>query len=224
MPAMSAAPQSPAMSPMRRLDAVDDWFGRIQTRLAEVSAAPDARPATATAEAQGLSPRERRLSAGLMRVNHAGEVAAQGLYQGQARMARSAPIRAHMLEAAAEERAHLEWCRGRLDALGSAPSLLDPLWYMGSYALGAAVARLGDGVSLGFVSETERQVEAHLQGHGDRLPRADAASREVVARMQADEAAHGQAARDRGGIELPPPVRGLMRMTAKLMTGSAYWL
>ena len=157
MPAMSAAPQSPAMSPMRRLDAVDDWFGRIQTRLAEVSAAPDARPATATATAQGLSPRERRLSAGLMRVNHAGEVAAQGLYQGQARMARSAPIRAHMLEAAAEERAHLEWCRGRLDALGSAPSLLDPLWYMGSYALGAAVARLG---VVGIIYESRPNVTA----------------------------------------------------------------
>lgn len=202
---------------MRRLSATDRWLGKAQTRLAE--------SARGKSELSGsLSESERRKVSGLMRVNHAGEVAAQGLYQGQAAFARNPRNREHLLQAAKEEREHLEMCAARLDELQSAPSLLDPMWHAGSFALGAAVARLGDAVSLGFVSETERQVEQHLESHLEQLPPEDARSRQIIEKMKADEIAHGQAARDRGGIELPKPIRAGMRLTAKLMTGSAYWI
>lgn len=203
-------------SPMRRISRGDDWLGRIQSRLAEV--------VDGAAEDTHLSPKERRQAAALMRINHAGEVAAQGLYLGQAAKAKRADNREHLLHAAAEEKAHLRWCRARLDRLGSAPSLLDPLWFAGSYTLGAGVARLGDAISLGFVSETERQVEAHLEGHLQRLPAGDQASREVLEKMRDDEAAHGAAARERGGRELPRPVRKLMALSSRVMTTSAYWI
>ncbi len=202
--------------PLRQPTALDQWLGRLQTRLVEST--------TGTAADPSLNRRERRHASGLMRVNHAGEVAAQGLYVGQAAFARDSANRAHLLEAAAEEREHLLLCRQRLEELGSAPSLLDPLWHAGSFALGAAVAHLGDPVSLGFVSETERQVEQHLDSHLEELPAQDQRSRAIVEKMKADEVAHGAAARARGGIELPRPVRQVMRFTAKLMTGSAYWV
>lgn len=207
---------NPTIRPLRQADSTDNWLGRIQARLQEGfdSDAPDT----------AMSKRDRRHAAGLMRVNHAGEVAAQGLYMGQAAFAKNTANREHLLHAAAEEREHLRMCRQRLEQLGSAPSLLDPLWHAGSYALGATVGQISDPVSLGFVSETERQVEQHLDSHLDQLPPEDHESRRIVEKMKADEIAHGAAARERGGIELPKPVRQLMRLTAKVMTGSAYWI
>ena len=164
-----------------------------------------------------------RHSAGLMRVNHAGEVAAQALYHGQALVARDPEVRAFMLNAAHEEGDHLAWCAARLRALGSRPSLLDPLWYAGSVAIGAFAGLAGDAISLGFITETERQVEGHIEEHLARLPPEDGASRAILEQMQRDEIAHGEHARARGARELPAPVRALMRLTAKLMTTSAYW-
>jgi len=169
-----------------------------------------------------LEPHEQRDAAGLMRVNHTGEVCAQALYSGQAAVARDTGTRAQLLDAAAEETDHLAWCGERLDALRSRPSLLNPLWYAGSFTIGAVAALVSDRVSLGFVVETERQVEAHLGEHLQKLPEADAASRAVVAQMQADEARHGKAAQAAGGIELPPPVPALMRFASAVMKAVAY--
>lgn len=171
-----------------------------------------------------MSEAERRRAAGLMRVNHAGEVAAQALYHGQAAVARSPETREMLLKAAREEADHLAWCETRLEELHSRPSLLKPFWYAGSFAIGALAAAFGDRVSLGFVSETERQVEGHLNGHLERLPRQDARSRAILIAMREDEIAHGAKARAAGAAELPGPVRALMRATAKVMTTTAYWL
>jgi ubiquinone biosynthesis monooxygenase Coq7 len=171
-----------------------------------------------------LDEAQRRESAGLMRVNHAGEVAAQALYHGQALAARSPATRELLLKAAREEADHLGWCEQRLRELGSSPSLLNPLWYAGSFAIGAVAAAFGDGASLGFVAETERQVEGHLDEHLRRLPAADSTSRAVVDAMRADEIAHASTARAAGAVELPGVVRGLMRGTAKVMTRTAYWI
>jgi ubiquinone biosynthesis monooxygenase Coq7 len=171
-----------------------------------------------------LEPAERRHAAALMRVNHAGEIAAQGLYQGQALTARTPETRAALEKAAAEEGDHLAWCRERLDELGSRPSLLDPLWYAGSVAIGALAGLAGDRLSLGFMAETERQVEGHLADHLDRLPAADVRSRTIVQQMQSDEIEHGRAAVAAGGTELPQPVPKLMKLTARVMTGTAYWI
>jgi ubiquinone biosynthesis monooxygenase Coq7 len=167
---------------------------------------------------------ERRRAAGLMRVNHAGEIAAQGLYHGQALTARLPETRAALRQAAAEEGDHLAWCRERLDELGARPSLLDPLWYAGSVAIGALAGLAGDRMSLGFMAETERQVEGHLASHLGKLPAADRRSRAIVEQMQADEAGHGRAALAAGAAELPEPVPRLMRLTARIMTGTAYWI
>jgi ubiquinone biosynthesis monooxygenase Coq7 len=169
-----------------------------------------------------LDDTQRRHAAGLMRVNHTGEVCAQALYSGQAAVARDATTRAHLLAAAAEETDHLAWCGERLDALHSRPSLLNPLWYAGSFTIGAVAALVSDRVSLGFVVETERQVEAHLGEHLHKLPEADARSRAVVVQMQADEARHGKAAHAAGGIDLPPPVSALMRFASAVMKAVAY--
>lgn len=166
----------------------------------------------------------RRHAAGLMRVNHAGEIAAQALYHGQALLARSGTTRDFLLRAAAEEGDHLAWCEQRLAELGSHRSLLNPLWYAGSFAIGAAAAALSDSLSLGFVTETERQVEGHLQEHLQRLPAADARSRHIVETMQREEAGHAAAAQAAGAAELPQLVRGAMTLTAGVMTRTAYWL
>ncbi len=172
-----------------------------------------------------LTPAERRHAAGLMRVNHAGEIAAQGLYRGQAALARhGSATRDFMQRAAGEENDHLAWCETRLSELGSRPSRLNPIWYLGSFAIGASAAAFGDALSLGFVTETERQVEGHLASHLDRLPASDQRSRAIVECMKSDEAAHAQAARTLGASELPAPIAGLMRITARVMTGTAYWL
>jgi ubiquinone biosynthesis monooxygenase Coq7 len=157
-----------------------------------------------------------------MRVNHAGEVAAQALYHAQAMFARDPEVRDFMLNAAREESDHLAWCEARLRELGSRPSLLKPLWYAGSFGIGTLAALMGDRASLGFVAETERQVEGHLRGHLDRLPAADARSRAIVDAMRHDEAGHGQQALSAGGARLPGPIRELMRQTARVMTHTAY--
>jgi ubiquinone biosynthesis monooxygenase Coq7 len=182
------------------------------------------RSPTLPGEPDALPDAERRHAAGLMRVNHAGEISAQGLYHGQAVLARSSSTRAFLERAAQEEGDHLAWCEARLAELGSRPSLLNPLWYLGAVAFGAAAAALGDDISLGLMAETERQVEGHLAGHLERLPASDARSRRILEIMKSEEAAHGQGARAHGGAELPPPVPWLMRGISRLMTGTAYWI
>ena len=189
----------------------------------EAQASSTAAP-SATAAPPSLSESEKRDSAALMRVNHGGEIAAQALYHGQALAARSAATRALLLKAAREETDHLAWCETRLKELDSRPSLLNPLWYAGSFAIGAATALLGDRMSLGFVVETERQVEGHLDDHLTRLPQDDTRSRAILQTMRTDEIAHGVSAKAAGGVELPSPVRFLMRHTARLMTSTAYWI
>jgi 3-demethoxyubiquinol 3-hydroxylase len=174
--------------------------------------------------ASELTAPERRKAAALMRVNHAGEVAAQALYHGQALGARGADTRALLLKAAHEESDHLAWCEARLRELGSRPSLLNPLWYLGSFLIGTAAAALGDATSLGFVRETERQVEGHLDEHLSRLPAGDARSRAILKAMRADEARHASSARSAGAIGLPVTVQLLMRQTARVMTRTAYWV
>jgi len=170
---------------------------------------------------------DKALSGALMRVNHVGEICAQALYTAQALAARSGPqpdeTLARQLEAAGrEETDHLAWTRERLDELGARPSLLNPLWYAGAFGLGLLAGRLGHGLSLGFVVETERQVEAHLASHMDRLPAQDQASRAIVAQMKDDEARHARDAQSAGATELPLPVKGLMRLAARVMTTVAH--
>jgi ubiquinone biosynthesis monooxygenase Coq7 len=171
-----------------------------------------------------LDEREKREAAALMRVNHAGEVAAQALYHGQAALARDPRTREMLLRAAREEADHLAWCQDRLRELDSKPSVLSPLWYAGSFAIGALAAALGDRVSLGFVAETERQVEGHIDSHLERLPARDLRSRAILEQMRADEIEHGEQAMSAGGMQLPGPVRGLMRRTARVMTFTSYWV
>ena len=181
------------------------------------------RPNPATGINDGsLNRSDRRHAAGLMRVNHAGEVAAQGLYHGHAAVARDPGIERQMHEAAAEERDHLAWCEQRLRELDARPSRFRPLWYAGSWLIGAGSGMLGDRWSLGFVEETERQVAEHLSGHLERLPRDDARSRAIVTQMREDEERHGAKARHAGAGELPAPVSKLMRAAARVMTGTSY--
>ena len=171
-----------------------------------------------------LTDEQKRESAALMRVNHAGEVAAQALYHAQALLARDPDVREFMDRAAREETDHLAWCETRLNELGARPSVFNPLWYAGSFGIGALAALLGDRASLGFVAETERQVEGHLKDHLDKLPRDDLRSRAIVEAMMHDEAGHGREARNAGGAALPGPVRELMRRTARIMTHTSYRL
>lgn len=167
---------------------------------------------------------QRQHAAGLMRINHAGEVCAQALYAGQAVTARNPEVQSQMKHAASEETDHLSWCRERLDELESKPSVLDPLWYAGSFAIGAVAGLAGDGWSLGFLKETENQVEAHLEGHIERLPPEDVRSRAILDQMKIDEARHAQMADESGALDLPDPVRGLMKLTAGVMKAVAYKL
>jgi 3-demethoxyubiquinol 3-hydroxylase len=171
-----------------------------------------------------LEPAERRESSRLMRVNHAGEVAAQALYQGQALTARDPAVSTAMRRAAAEEMDHLAWCQQRLKELNTQTSLLNPIWYGGSFIIGAVAGAIGDRASLGFITETEKQVESHLREHLERLPAADRASRAILEQMTHDEMQHGAAAASLGGKELPFPLRMAMRLTARIMTRSSYWL
>jgi len=169
-----------------------------------------------------LTDAERRHAAGLMRVNHTGEVCAQALYAAQAIVARNEAVRRTFGDAAREEEEHLAWTQQRLTELHDRPSLLNPLWYAGSFAIGILAGAASDEINLGFVVETERQVEEHLTGHMERLPAADARSRAIVEQMRDDEARHGAAARAAGGIPLPFPVKGLMRVAADVMRFVAY--
>jgi ubiquinone biosynthesis monooxygenase Coq7 len=171
-----------------------------------------------------LSDADRRHAASLMRVNHAGEIAAQALYHGQALLARTLETRELLVTAADEEADHLAWCETRLSELGAQPSLLNPLWYAGSFAIGTLAAAFGDRASLGFVAETERQVEGHLHEHLGRLPSDDVRSREILEAMRADEAAHGGNAQAAGAESLPWPIGELMRGMARVMTRTAYWI
>jgi len=182
-----------------------------------------ARPSPASGPAPELTEAERRESGALMRVNHTGEVAAQALYHGQAFAARNENTRNLLLQAARDETDHLAWCEGRLTELQSRTSFLNPLWYAGSFAIGALAATFGDRVSLGFVAETERQVEGHLDEHLARLPPGDLRSRAILEQMRTDEISHGAAARAAGGSELPAPARALMKHTSRVMTHTAYW-
>src|SRR5512139_1560086 len=160
--------------------------------------------------------------AGLMRVDHAGEVCAQALYAGQSLMARDPGVRAALEKAGSEERDHLAWCAERLRELDSRPSLLSPFWYAGSFALGVVSGAAGDRWSMGFLVETERQVEKHIDGHIGQLPADDARSRAILEQMRTDEIAHAESGRAHGGEELPAPVKGAMRLMAKVMTETAY--
>jgi ubiquinone biosynthesis monooxygenase Coq7 len=209
----------------RRFSVIDRFLEEadraLSTAFGAAQAAERPSPANGIAESK-LDEDQRRHAAGLMRVNHTGEVCAQALYSGQAAVARDESTRAQLLHAAQEETDHLAWCAERLDALRSRPSLLNPLWYAGSFAIGAAAALVSDKVSLGFVVETERQVEAHLGEHLEKLPEADAASRAVVTQMQSDEARHGELAKRAGGIELPVPIPALMQFASTVMKAVAY--
>lgn len=180
-------------------------------------------PAAEVPEAE-LSPEQARHSAGLMRVNHVGEVCAQALYQGQALTARLPDVRQAMERAAQEENDHLDWCERRVHELGSHLSYLNPLWYAGSFAIGAAAGAAGDKWSLGFVAETERQVVRHLEDHLERLPPEDAKSRAILEQMKEDELKHATTAIEAGAAELPGPVKRLMTLASKVMTATAYWI
>jgi len=203
---------------------MDRLLGAADTALRTLFAHPRARRAcpVVAGDETVLTPQERRVASGLMRVNHVGEICAQALYTAQAMATRDAGLREHFEKAAEEETDHLAWTQARLDQLGARPSLLNPLWYGGAFALGLLAGRLGDRVSLGFVVETERQVETHLETHLERLPQADHASRAIVAQMKTDEAAHAAQALAEGAIELPRVAKALMRRAAKVMTTTAY--
>jgi 3-demethoxyubiquinol 3-hydroxylase len=208
---------------MAFLDRVITDFDAALRAMAAVAQAGRPSPAAKLAET-ALSEQARRHSAGLMRVNHVGEVCAQALYQAQAQFARSDAIRTQFLQAGKEEEDHLAWTAQRLQELGSRPSLLNPLWYAGAYALGAVAAKLGDAQSLGFVVETERQVEAHLNSHLNALPAEDVKSRAIVSQMEADEAAHGASAKALGAKEVPPLAQKGMQAAARIMTTTAYYI
>ncbi|MEK8032109.1 2-polyprenyl-3-methyl-6-methoxy-1,4-benzoquinone monooxygenase [Ideonella sp. DXS29W] len=204
---------------------LDRWLMAADNALRTVSGvAYAARPSPAAGIDSVLSPEAKRRSAPLMRVNHVGEVCAQALYEAQALTARSDDVRTRMQQAAKEETDHLAWTAERLAELGDRPSLLNPVWYAGAFAIGLVAGKAGDAWSLGFLVETERQVEDHLAGHLDRLPVEDVASRAIVAQMKEDEAQHADMALAAGGAALPAPVRWLMRGAAKAMTLTAHYI
>ncbi|MDX1624937.1 MAG: 2-polyprenyl-3-methyl-6-methoxy-1,4-benzoquinone monooxygenase [Wenzhouxiangellaceae bacterium] len=207
------------------MNLVDRLFTQIDQalRVTLAPAPPGHRPSPAADKPDcELDAEQRADVAGLMRVNHTGEVCAQALYAGQAVTARTPEVQAEMQHAADEEVDHLSWCATRLDELGSRPSLLNPFWYAGSFTIGALAGVAGDRWSLGFVEATERQVEAHLEGHLSRLPEQDRKSRAIVEQMKIDEAKHAEMAMESGAARLPPPVQGLMALTAGVMKFVAY--
>lgn len=216
---------STASQDLRHHSPLDRWLiaadNALRTLSGAGSAADPVTPAMLDTTAAPLSEDERRLSGSLMRVNHVGEVCAQALYNAQALTARDAGLRAHFDAAGREETNHLAWTEARLQALGDRPSLLNPLWYAGAFGIGWLAGQAGPRWSLGFVVETERQVEAHLASHMTRLPAGDLPSRAIVARMKDDEARHADEAERAGGHALPKPVQMLMRIAAKVMTTTA---
>ena len=217
-------------SSVRQLSPIDALLAAADSSFRTVFAKPvgsraTPQPVVAQDDTQ-LSDADKALSASLMRVNHVGEVCAQALYASQALGARlfekDEELARHLEAASAEETDHLQWTAERLEQLGSRPSLLNPLWYAGAFAIGMAAARAGRKISLGFVIETENQVEAHLASHMDRLPAHDLASRAIVDQMKVDEVEHATHAREKGGIDLPMPIRSLMKGAAKVMTTVAH--
>jgi ubiquinone biosynthesis monooxygenase Coq7 len=219
---MSAGPLPPGR-PLERLDRVIDSLDRGLRTVFSAAPARRPEPGAGLPEAD-LADAERDLGAALMRVNHTGEVCAQALYQGQLLTARDPGTRAVLSRAADEEMDHLAWTRSRIEALGGRTSVLDPLFYAGAFTLGALSGVAGDRWNLGFLAETERQVESHLEGHLERLPAADARSRAVLERMRDEEATHAETAIAQGGAELPAPVRLAMRLAAKVMTTATFRL
>lgn len=214
---MSARDYSPLDRTLIQLDqAVRTVFGRPQT-----TERPN--PAADIEETE-LSESERKKIARLMRINHTGEVCAQALYQGQALTARKPEVQRTMERSALEENDHLDWCESRIEELGDRKSLLNPLWYASSFTLGALAGMAGDKWSLGFVVETERQVESHLDEHLAQIPKADQKTRAVIEEMKADEIHHADVARTAGGAPLPAPIKLAMSLTSKLMTRSVYWV
>lgn len=211
---------------MANMQILDKWILATDKALRTVSSVATAsRPSPAGKISESaLIDEDRRRSAGLMRVNHVGEVCAQALYEAQAHFAKNPDTRRQLVQAAREEEDHLAWTAQRIRELGDRTSLLNPVWYAGAYALGAVAARIGDAQSLGFVVETERQVEAHLAGHLQRLPVADQKSRAIVEQMRVDEVAHGVTAQALGADETPAPVRAAMKAMAKVMTTVAYYI
>lgn len=212
----------------RQLDLLDQLLATADRALRTIASTPaGTRPYPAAAhpaEEAELTPGQRAEAAALMRVNHVGEVCAQALYEAQALGTPDPSLREAFAEAAREETDHLAWTGRRIAELGGRTSLLNPLWYCGAFAIGLLAARMGDRVSLGFMAETEKQVEQHLQGHLERLPPADEASRAVVEQMRDDEVHHGQTAIALGGAELPLPARLAMRLAAKVMTTTARYV
>ena len=209
----------------RRFTSIDGFFGEIDKAIKVLGAPAHSERATPAApDNEMLSEAQRRESGRLMRVNHSGEVAAQALYRGQALTARQPEVAEALRHAAAEETDHLAWCEHRLKELNGRTSLLNPLWYAGSWAMGALAGALGRGAGLGFVAETERQVESHLRDHMQRLGNADARSRAILEQMTHDEMQHGAQAASMGGKGLPIPVAAAMRLTSRLMTYGSYWL
>jgi ubiquinone biosynthesis monooxygenase Coq7 len=204
-------------------DRLLSWLGRGMASVA--SALPAARPNPGGRIEDGsLDAAERRLSVSLMRVNHVGEVCAQALYDGQGAVTTDPVLREQFRRAAVEEGDHLAWTRQRLAELGGRPSILNPLWYAGAFGMGLLAGRAGDRLSLGFMAETERQVEHHLDAHLERLPPGDQRSRAILVQMKADEAAHAVAAMHLGGAEMPAPVRGAMRLASRVMTTTSHYL
>jgi 3-demethoxyubiquinol 3-hydroxylase len=208
---------------MRHVDGLIGEVDKILRVFAGVASASRPSPGAKLVD-NAMDEAERQHSAGLMRVNHVGEVCAQALYDSQGRFSHNAELREQFALAGREEEDHLAWTAQRLQELGSRTSLLNPLWYSGAYAIGALVARIGDAHSLGFVVETERQVEAHLASHLNRLPVQDEKSRAIVEQMRIDEVDHGAKAQALGAEQTPAPVRGLMRAMAKVMTSTAYYI
>ena len=204
----------------RLICAADDTLAVLFGRQAGTNR-PD--PADGIAEGD-LTPAERNLSARLMRVNHVGEICAQALYQSQALTSRSDRVRKTLGLAALEEQDHLRWCEKRITSLGGRKSLLNPVWYLGSFTIGLAAGFAGDRINLGFLKETVKQVEGHLHSHLDRLPGKDLASRAVVSAMKEDEKQHGETAHRSGASELPLPMKSLMRLASRVMTGTAHWI
>ena len=204
---------------------IDRFIMEFDTALRSVVGGANAQRSTPGANLggnSGLNAPERKHAAGLMRVNHVGEVCAQALYQSQKLVARNPEIQGMLDHSGQEEMDHLAWCETRLQELGSHTSYLNPLWYAGSFAIGLAAGLAGDKWSLGFVAETEKQVENHLESHLEKLPKDDQRSRAIVDQMRIDEIAHGQAAKNAGGVDLPEPIQQIMQVISKVMTTTAY--
>ena len=211
------------MIPLPDIDSLILNFDRALRTLCARAASVRPLPGAGLDETR-LEEHDKRHAAALMRVNHAGEVCAQALYHGQAMTARNQQVRQALEHAAAEETEHLSWTGQRIEELGGRVSVLNPLLYAGSFAIGAVSGLLGDKWNLGFLAETEKQVEGHLDGHLDRLPQEDRKSRAIVAQMKQDEAEHARTALLYGGVELPVPARQAMRAASRLMTGATYWV